>query len=1170
MNLPTEMPTGAAAPTASGTSPAERYPSSDAASHHLRRVLAVVLGLTLMFLVGQFALTGHQTALRWWSNGWWSSAALVAGLRCALVAWRLGIRVRLAWGLFAAGCFSWFLGMVYWSYAELVLQRTTPFPAPSDIGFLLFAPLLSIGLIVQANTHGSTQRTLFDIGQLGVLVCTVVLVHVVLFYEPVTTMAHSAQYLLTALAYPAVYMALLIQAVERIWTVDPGPWRQATTVLVGAIAIHAVTDTLYAYSLLGHTYDVGSWLDPAWVMGFGFIYAAASIYEKSYRKSEMDVRLELTRALRAGSSMLIATLAILAGAMVILRQRLTTEVVAYLLPVIVVMLMFLVLREWGGSEMRRRLLRTAQEAESELKRLAQISPVGIFRAGEDGNWVYANQRACEIAGLPESRLVNAGWLEALHPDDRSAVLTQWSQALQKLQPFHCEFRFRRPNGTATWVLGQSSVHKSVDGEVVGFVGTITDISESRAAQQRLTESEERFRQFFASSPVIMGIIRLRDGRFVMVNDAFTQVFGWFGEETVGRTPAELGLWAEPEQQSDFFKRLRRDKRLRGVDIKVRAKSGELRDVLASIDIVSVDQVPCMFVVVTDITERIQAEAERVKLSSAMQQTADAVLVTDASGHIEHANPAFESMTGYSFEALRGKTPAILKSGRQSQEFYDRMWSTLKSGRVFSGVFINQRSNGTVFYEEQTITPLKDSDGRVTHFVSTGRDITQRMETEQRLRYLAQHDLLTDLPNRSLFLDRLEQSINRARWHDRSIAVLFMDIDRFKNINDTLGHEAGDGLLKHLSKRLRASLRERDTVARFGGDEFVIMLDDLAHDDDVGKLTEKILASLEAPFSLAQNTLHVTASVGISLYPLDGEDPGTLLKNADVAMYRAKDLGHNSYEFYSAEMTARAFERLTMENQLRRAVERREFVLYYQPQVDTGTGTVVGVEALLRWSHPERGLVSPAAFVPLLEETGLIGPVGEWLLDAACQQLAIWRERRGTGLRMSVNISSRQFGDPAFAEIVEQQLARHQLPGDALELELTESTLLHHGAQTERLLNALFDLGVRLAIDDFGTGYSSLGYLRRFSIDTLKIDRSFVLDIPGDNDDVAIARAIVGLGNSLQLDLIAEGVETMEQRDFLRSIGCHVMQGYLFSRPMPAESLSGLVADGLNPAAQPSQ
>jgi len=1141
--------------------------SSQASARAGRRyiVLTAVFGLALIFWAGQSLLADRPTALRWWANGWWSAASLIAGLRCALVAWRVAARGRLAWVMFASACFAWFGGMLYWSHAELVVGRTTPFPALSDIGFLLFAPLLSIGLIVQGTVGTSTQRTLLDISQLGVLICAVVLVHVVLFYEPIVSTGRSftVLFLLTALAYPAVYMALLVQAVERTWAADAGPWRQATSLLIVAIVIHATTNTMYAYELLGRSYDVGSLLDPAWVIGFGFIYAAASAYEKGSHASEVDIRLELARALRAGALVLIATLVILAGAMLVLRDRLSTELVAYLLPIVVVMLVFLALREWSASEVRRQLLHSAQEAEAELKRLAQISPVGIFRAGRHGDWLYANSRACEIAGLSESELRNSDWLNAVHPDDRQRVATLWSAAVEESRPFHGEFRFQRPDGTATWVLGQATGHTDIRGELVGFVGTLTDVSESREAQQRLIESEERFKQFFAASPVIMAISRLTDGRFLMVNDAFTHLLGWPAAEVVGRTALELGLWADPVHRDHVVDRLRQERKLRNLDIKIRTKSGTVRDVLGSIDVVTVDAMPCMFMVVSDITERMIAESERSKLSSALEQTADAVLVTDANGRIEHANPAFETMTGYSFEALRGKTPAVLKSGRQPEEFYRRMWSTLKSGRVFSGIFINRRSDGSVFYEEQTITPLKDGSGQVTHFVSTGRDITQRMETEKRLRYLAQHDVLTDLPNRNLFLDRLDQSLNRARWHERSIAVLFMDIDRFKDINDTLGHEAGDRLLIELSRRLRRSLRGRDTVARFGGDEFVIMLDDLAHDDDVDKLTEKILASIEAPFVLEQTTLHVTASVGISLYPRDGEDPGTLLKNADVAMYRAKDLGHNSYEFYSAEMTARAFERLTMENQLRRALEQREFVLYYQPQVDTTTDTVVGVEALLRWSHPERGLVSPAAFIPLLEDTGLIRPVGEWVLDTACQQLALWRDVCAVRLRLSVNISGRQFGDPDLADYIERLLGKYQLPGDALELELTESTLLHHGTQTERLLGALFDLGIRLAIDDFGTGYSSLSYLRRFSIDTLKVDRSFVLDIPGDEDDVAIARAVISLGNSLHLDLIAEGVETEQQRDFLQSLGCHVMQGYLFSRPLPVEALTDLLAEGIS-------
>jgi diguanylate cyclase (GGDEF)-like protein len=433
-----------------------------------------------------------------------------------------------------------------------------------------------------------------------------------------------------------------------------------------------------------------------------------------------------------------------------------------------------------------------------------------------------------------------------------------------------------------------------------------------------------------------------------------------------------------------------------------------------------------------------------------------------------------------------------------------------------------------------------------------------MQAQERLQHMAQHDALTELPNRVLFLDRLKQAVARARWHERLVAVLFVDMDRFKTINDTLGHEVGDKLLQALAERFTASVREGDTVARFGGDEFVVLLDDVASEKDIGVVAQKVLEALAPPFAIDGQDLYITASIGVSLYPNDGEDSTTLLKNADIAMYRAKDLGKNTYQFYSADMSARAFERLTLESSLRHAIERNEFRLYYQPQIDTASGAILGVEALLRWQHPDFGLVSPAEFIPLLEETGLIVPAGDWVLRTACEQLRAWHAAGWPQLRMAVNLSPRQFQTAGLAQSVERVLSTLGCDPGLLELEITESVLLRHTATTLETLEALHALGVRMAIDDFGTGYSSLSYLRRYSIDTLKIDRSFVHDVPDDADDSALASAIIVLAQSLRLDVIAEGVETEAQRDFLRARGCHQMQGYLFSRPLPAADITRLL------------
>ena len=563
-------------------------------------------------------------------------------------------------------------------------------------------------------------------------------------------------------------------------------------------------------------------------------------------------------------------------------------------------------------------------------------------------------------------------------------------------------------------------------------------------------------------------------------------------------------------------------------------------------------------VAADITDIQDTLAQMQTLSSALEQTADLVMITDREGRIEYINPAFEQVTGYTRSELLQKRSNILRSNRHDRGFYKNLWDTILSGDPFTDVFVNKRKDNSIYYEEKTITPIRNTKGEIVHFVSTGRDVSDRMRTQERMQFMAHHDALTKLPNRLLFTDRLRQAIARSRWHQRLVAVISMDLDRFHTLNDQYGQTVCDHILNQLAKRLVNSVRTGDTVARLGSDDFAILLEDMASDKDVLRLAKKLLDSLAAPFVIEGVEYTVTASIGVSLFPNDGDDAETLLRNADVATHRAKEMGRNNYQFYSNEFSARMFERLTLENSLRQALLRQEFYLLYQPQYDVRTQKLVGLEALIRWQHPEMGVIAPNDFIPLLEETGLIVPVGEWALRQACQQASHWQQHGKPELIISVNVSGRQFNNPDFVATIQNIIADTGVNPANLELELTESMLMRNASKTISALNTIQHLGIHIAVDDFGTGYSSLNYLRRFPISTLKIDRSFIRDIAEDSDDAAIATAIIVMGQSLNLRVIAEGVENQEQLDVLQCRGCYLMQGNHLGIALTADEISALL------------
>ncbi len=553
-------------------------------------------------------------------------------------------------------------------------------------------------------------------------------------------------------------------------------------------------------------------------------------------------------------------------------------------------------------------------------------------------------------------------------------------------------------------------------------------------------------------------------------------------------------------------------------------------------------------------ERARTEQERRKLSSAIEQTADIVMITDRDGVVEYVNPEFERVTGYSRDEVVGRTPAILTSGRHDHAFYQRMWDTLLAGEVFRETFVNQRKDGGLYHEEKTITPIRDESGRITHFVSTGRDITDTIKNQERVYYLAYHDVLTGLPNRTLFRDRLEQAVRKAERSGEQVALLFIDLDRFKHVNDSLGHQAGDELLCQVAERITRCIRQGDTVARLGGDEFTVIAEGLEDPDKAAVIAENLIQAVTEPVTLRGQQVYVSASIGIALYPTDANNVDGLLRAADTAMYRAKEEGRNNYQFHTPDMTAKAFERVLMESALRHALERDEFHLCYQPRVDLKAGRVVCLETLLRWRHPQKGLIMPAQFIPVLEETGLIVPITEWIVHRVCDQIEAWEHEGAPLCRISINLSAVHFRSQRLLNFAREILDERAIDPALLELEITESMLMEDTEASAAALASLREMGLHVTVDDFGTGFSSLAYLKRLPLSCLKIDRSFVRDLPEDTDDRAIVEAIVSLAHSLGLKVTAEGVENSAQLRLLQELGCDEIQGTLFSPPMEADAV----------------
>ncbi len=688
-----------------------------------------------------------------------------------------------------------------------------------------------------------------------------------------------------------------------------------------------------------------------------------------------------------------------------------------------------------------------------------------------------------------------------------------------------------------------------------LVGTINNVKQASEAQRKYEASLSSMLDNLPS----MAWLKNTEGRYLAVNQKFADACGKADVmELLGKTSVEIcPEWMINRFYEDDQAIMESGKQaLQELQI---VEHGEERwyEVYRSPILDNHGEVLGITGYVRDITVRKKSEEQLRLTAKIFENSHDSIIITDTKGTIISVNPAFTQITGYSAEEAVGQNPRILNSGKQSKEFYAAMWGELMKNGYWNGEVWNRRKDGASYAGRLSISALRDEGGRVTHYVGATSDITEFKLAQDRVRHLAYYDQLTGLPNGSLMRDRVNQLIISSQRDRREFALIFVDLDNFKNVNDSLGHHVGDLLLQTIAGRIRSSVRELDTVARMGGDEFVVVLPDVGA-EGAQQVARKIIGQVTNSFGIGAHRISMTASAGIGVFPKDGADIESILKNAELALYRAKSKGKNDFAFFTEEMNILAIERLRMENDLRNALLNEDLVLYYQPQVSMTTRRIIGLEALVRWPHPSLNMIPPDQFIAVAEESDLIIQLGEWTIHEACRQMKQWQRHGLQLLPVAVNVSAKQVRHSDFYDSVESALRKTGLESRFLELELTERAMMTDMDRTLDVMNRVGDMGVKFAVDDFGTGYSSLAYLKHLPLDKLKIDKSFVQDIAIDENDREISNTIIQLAHGLNLSVVAEGVETQQQMAILLGQGCDGAQGYLFSRPLPSHEVSAFL------------
>ena len=799
------------------------------------------------------------------------------------------------------------------------------------------------------------------------------------------------------------------------------------------------------------------------------------------------------------------------------------------------------------------LLQEVTAKENKLQSVIDNAPAIIYIKDTDGRYLLVNSSYEQLVHMSRDEIIGMYDYQLFPEDVAKSTRDTDLEVMSKNKAITVDEHLHQQNGRHDYLSTKFPLLDS-KGSIYAVCGISTDITDRKRVERRLaltqsTVDSATFGVFWATA----------GGQLIYANDAAITQSGIDAQQLpylhICQVLVDLqradwtGHWRELKRHGNLSFESRQQ-RLDGSDFPAEVHAFHLPH----------EDGDYYIAVVHDVSERHRAQSQLKQSATVFDSTTEAIVITDANGTVLDVNRAFTEMLGYTRDEVVGQKPSVWKSNMHDDAFYAEMWSSLHDSGQWRGEIMNRHKDGANIPELVAINTVFDDNGRPLNHIAICTDIRQIKESQERLAHLAHHDALTHLPNRVLFYERLQHSLVRAARRGSHVGIIFVDLDHFKDVNDSLGHSAGDQLLKYVAEVLCSVLRNDDTVARIGGDEFTILIEDVNDRDRLASVIEKILEAFDREFDLGAARIRVSPSLGISISPEDGEDADTLMRNADAAMYRAKSLGRNTYQFYTEELTQQASDRMRIDSALRKAVNDREFYLQYQPQVALGSGDIVGMEVLVRWNSAELGFVPPDQFIPIAENNGLIIPIGRWVLEEACRQARVWIDEGVLSGTLAVNISGVQVRRGDLVTMVREVLDATGFPADQLELEVTEGFIMGEPEHAVATLNRLRDMGLTLAVDDFGTGYSSLAYLKSLPIHRLKIDKSFIRDIPDDQDDMAITRAVIALGKNLGLELVAEGVETEIQRRFLIDEGCIHAQGYLFHRPLTRDDMADLLHD----------